>query len=78
MPRQSSPYEEIFYRRSDTIVFEAQTVELIDRCYRDAQVRISPVKARIAEDEFNPEDLVHLKPPRGRSPSRARPWDSVM
>jgi leader peptidase (prepilin peptidase)/N-methyltransferase len=61
MPGQQVPYEEIFYRRSDTIVFEAQTVELIDRCYRNAPVRISPVKARIAEDEFNPEDLVHLE-----------------
>jgi leader peptidase (prepilin peptidase)/N-methyltransferase len=61
MPGQQVPYEEIFYRRSDTIVFEAQTAELIDRCYRNAQVRISPVKARIAEDEFNPEDLVHLE-----------------
>jgi acetoin utilization deacetylase AcuC-like enzyme len=53
--------QEIFYRRSDSILFEAETIELIDRCYRTAQVRLSPAKLRIGEDDFNPEEVVHME-----------------
>src|SRR5262249_1663493 len=33
LPDQQIPYDEIFYRKSDTIALEAERVELIDRCY---------------------------------------------
>ena len=39
LPDQEVPYEELFYRKSDSITFEAKTIELIDRCYLAARVQ---------------------------------------
>ncbi len=61
LPDQDIPYEEIFYRKSDTIVIEARTVELADRCYWKVPVRLSPHLLRIAEDTFQPESVPHLE-----------------
>jgi leader peptidase (prepilin peptidase)/N-methyltransferase len=61
MPNQEVPYEDIFYRRSDSIQFQAETVELIDRCYRSVPVSLSPTKLRIENDEFNPEEVIHME-----------------
>ena len=55
------PYEELFYRRTDVITLQARTVELADRCYRNVQVRLTPQKLRIGEDEFDPEQVPHLE-----------------
>jgi len=55
------PYEELFYRRTDVITLQARTVELADRCYRDVQVRLTPQKLRIGEDEFDPEQVPHME-----------------
>jgi leader peptidase (prepilin peptidase)/N-methyltransferase len=55
------PYEELFYRRTDVITLQARTVELADRCYRDVQVRLTPQKLWIGEDEFDPEQVPHME-----------------
>ena len=55
------PYEELFYRKTDTILIRAQTVELVDRCYRDATVRLSPERLRIDDDEFDPDQMHYLE-----------------
>ena len=34
---------------------------MIDRCYKDVVVRLSPAKLRIGDDEFNPEETPHLE-----------------
>lgn len=57
LPGQEIPYEELFYRKTDTIELEAETVELIDRCYAKAAVRLSPNSLRIDDDTFNPETI---------------------
>lgn len=61
LPDRAVPYEEIFYRQSDTIVLKARTVELIDRCYRDVTVRLSPSLLRIDDEELVPENVPHLE-----------------
>lgn len=61
LPDQDIPYEELFYRQSDVIAMQALTVELVDRCYKDALVRLSPKRLRINDDEFNPETVLHLE-----------------
>jgi leader peptidase (prepilin peptidase) / N-methyltransferase len=61
LPDRAVPYEEIFSRQSDTVVMQARTVELIDRCYRDVTVRLSPSLLRIDKEEFNPESVPHLE-----------------
>ena len=60
LPEMEIPYEEIFYRKSDTIVVQARTVELIDRGYRDVKVRLSPSRLKIGDEEINPETVPHM------------------
>jgi leader peptidase (prepilin peptidase)/N-methyltransferase len=60
LPDQEIPYEEIFYRKSDTIVLKARTVELIDRSYRDVTLRLSPDRLKIGDEEINPETVPHM------------------
>ena len=61
LPDQDIPYEELFYRQSDVIAMQARTVELIDRCYANVLVRLSPKRLRIDDDEFDPEKVPHLE-----------------
>ena len=61
LPDRAIPYEELFYRPSDTIVLQARTVELVDRCYKDVVVRLSPSLLRIEEEELNPETVPYLE-----------------
>jgi leader peptidase (prepilin peptidase) / N-methyltransferase len=59
LPGQEIPYEELFYRKSDAIEFEAEKVEMIDRCYANVRVRLTPRKLMIGEDSFSPEGILH-------------------
>jgi leader peptidase (prepilin peptidase)/N-methyltransferase len=61
LPGHDIPYDDLFYRQSDTIAVHAQTVELVDRCYRDVLVRLSPSKLQIGEEILNPEDVHHME-----------------
>jgi leader peptidase (prepilin peptidase)/N-methyltransferase len=61
LPDRSIPYEELFYRRSDSIRIQARTVELVDRCYKDTRVRLSPTVLEIGDEKFDPERVLHLE-----------------
>ncbi|MGO8925651.1 MAG: prepilin peptidase [Limisphaerales bacterium] len=61
LPDKEIPYEDLFYRPSDVITFHARTVELVDRCYKDVRVRLTPASLRIGEEELNPEAEPHLE-----------------
>jgi leader peptidase (prepilin peptidase)/N-methyltransferase len=61
LPGQEIPYEDLFYRKSDVITLNARTLELVDRCYRDVQVRLTPTTLRIGEEELSTEDVPHLE-----------------
>ena len=61
LPDKEIPYEEIFYRQSDTIVLQARSVELVDRCYRDAKVRLSPSQLWIGDEKISPDDIAHME-----------------
>jgi len=61
LPDRDIPYEELFYRQSDVIVLQARRVELIDRCYKDVLVRLSPRLLRIGDEEMNPETVPHME-----------------
>jgi leader peptidase (prepilin peptidase)/N-methyltransferase len=61
LPDKEIPYEEIFYRKTDVIVLQARTVELVDRCYRDVTVRLSPTVLQIGEETMNPDAVAHLE-----------------
>lgn len=63
LPGGELAYDEIFYRRSDAVVVEAKTVELVDRCYRNVPVRLALLakKMSIGGEEFDPEHIVHME-----------------
>ncbi len=61
LPDREIPFEELFYRKSDTIVFEAKGVELVDRCYPAATVQLSPERLLIGEEVLNPEQVPYLE-----------------
>jgi leader peptidase (prepilin peptidase)/N-methyltransferase len=61
LPDQQILYEDLFYRKSDSINVEAKKVELVDRCYQDVRVRLSPEKLMIGEEVFDPENVPHME-----------------
>ena len=61
LPDKEIPYEEVFYRESDTIALKARTVELIDRCYKDVLVRLSPTTLEIGGEKLKPEDVPYME-----------------
>jgi leader peptidase (prepilin peptidase)/N-methyltransferase len=61
LPDKDIPYEEIFYRKSDTIVLQARTAELIDRGYKNVTIKLSPVVLTIGGEAFNPDDVPWLE-----------------
>ena len=61
LPDKEIPYDELFYRQSDTIVFHARTLELVDRGYANAKVWLSPSRLRIDDEEIAPETVAHLE-----------------
>ena len=61
LPDKEIPYEEIFYRKTDTIVVTARRVELIDRSYRDVVVRLAPAELRVGGEKIAPETVPHME-----------------
>ena len=61
LPDAEVLYEELFYRKSDTVKLEAATAELSDRCYRDVAVRLTPSKLWIGEEEMDPAQVPYLE-----------------
>ncbi|HEX4349695.1 MAG TPA: A24 family peptidase, partial [Verrucomicrobiae bacterium] len=61
LPDKEISYDDIFYRKSDTIVFHARTLELVDRGYANAAIRLSPSRLQIGDEEVNPETVAHME-----------------
>ncbi len=61
LPDKDIPYEELFYRKSDVITMQARTLELVDRGYRDVQVRLSPERLWIGDEMLTPETVPHME-----------------
>jgi leader peptidase (prepilin peptidase)/N-methyltransferase len=61
LPAQEVPYEELFYRTSDTVRFHGRTVELVDRCYLNADVALRQDQLVIGADTFDPEKVLHFE-----------------
>ena len=61
LPDEEVPYEELFYRKSDCIRFEADRLELVDRCYAGVKVSLSQKRLVIGEDSFDPEEVPHME-----------------
>lgn len=57
MPGEDVPFEDVFYRETDTIHVQASKVELADRCYVNSKIELRPSQLKIGEDEFVPENV---------------------
>jgi leader peptidase (prepilin peptidase) / N-methyltransferase len=60
LPDRELAFEEIFYRKSDTIVLRGRHIELADRGYAEGEVRLSPNQLRVGTDTFDPEQEPYL------------------
>jgi leader peptidase (prepilin peptidase)/N-methyltransferase len=54
-------YDDIFYRKSDTITLHARRAELIDRGYRDVAIRLSPAALDIGGEKINPDQVAYFE-----------------
>ena len=57
LPEEEIPYEDLFYRNSDTIIVVGRRIQIPDRCYFEGSIRLSPKSLRIGRDTFNPEEI---------------------
>ena len=61
LPGEVIPYEDIFFRNSDTLRFHANRLELTDRCLTNVDVALSPKQLVIGEETYDPETITYLK-----------------
>jgi leader peptidase (prepilin peptidase) / N-methyltransferase len=61
LPDREVLYGDIFYRESDTVRFQARTLELVDRCYKDVPVCLSRARLKIDDEELDPEKVPHME-----------------
>lgn len=62
LPDKVLPYGDVFYRKSDAIYFHAHHLELIDRCYREVPVKLSPEGLWIGDQEpLDPEQVKFMQ-----------------
>ena len=61
LPDKEIPYEDLFYRKSDVITLNAQTVELVDRCYKNVLIRLTSSSLNIGDETLKPEEVPHME-----------------
>ena len=70
MPAQEIHYEEIFYRPSDTLYVQAQTVSLVlkdlsgplpEKTWQNATLSLNPSMLKVDAESFNPEEVHSLE-----------------
>jgi leader peptidase (prepilin peptidase)/N-methyltransferase len=61
LPDRVIPYDEMFYRKTDHIRFQARRVELLDRCFADVRVSLSASRLQIGAETFDPEPLTYME-----------------
>ncbi len=61
LPDETIPYEELFYRGSDTIHLHASQLELTDRCYADVPVRLSQQALFIGKEKLDPTTVAQME-----------------
>ena len=61
LPGEIVPFEEIFFRNSDTIRLHAKRLELVDRCHMNINMALSPKRLLIGDESFDPETISFIK-----------------
>jgi leader peptidase (prepilin peptidase)/N-methyltransferase len=61
LPGHEIAFDEVFYRKTDTIRLKASVLELCDRCYKDVWVQLSPSQLLIDDESLNPEEIPFME-----------------
>lgn len=61
LPNREIPYGDLLYRDSDVITLQARTLELVDRCYLDVQVRLTRTRLEIDDEQLDPEGISYME-----------------
>jgi len=70
LPEFEIPYEEVFYRKSDTVFVQAQSVQLVlkdlsgplpERQWQNVNLSLNPAELKIDTEVFNPEEVHSLE-----------------
>lgn len=63
LPGRDIPYEDLFYRRGDTLRLHARHAELVDRCYRDVPVRVCLRRNEVwlGDEKLAADEVPHLE-----------------
>jgi len=61
LPEKTIPYTELFYRKSDAIEIQAQSVQAGNHFYKDVSFRLTPNSLKIGDDTFSPDLIPHME-----------------
>jgi leader peptidase (prepilin peptidase)/N-methyltransferase len=61
MPDHEIPYEDIFYRKNDTLEFQAKTVSFQEKTYENVSVRLTSTQLQVGSDRFNPAEVSQME-----------------
>ncbi|HIL70242.1 MAG TPA: prepilin peptidase [Verrucomicrobia bacterium] len=61
LPDQTLPFEDIFFRKTDTLQCDAVSVKLNDQVFENVSLRLSPDKLTIGKQDFNPEEITSME-----------------
>ncbi len=78
LPDKEISYEEIFYRQSDTIVFHARTLELVDRGYANVRCGFRRRGCGLATRRSSRKRWLTWRRSAPKSCCRARRWGWAM
>jgi leader peptidase (prepilin peptidase) / N-methyltransferase len=61
LPDREIPYDELFFRNSDTIRLEARQVECVDCGYWNVPVRLNPKRLQIGDRVMDPAEMPYME-----------------
>lgn len=61
LPHEQILFEDVFYRDTDAVTFQASSLELIDRCYQSVPVRLLPNRLHIGDEQLDPESIPQME-----------------
>lgn len=61
LPEKELAYDELFYRKSDSVTLHALTVDLGGHAYRNVPVRLTPSSLQIGDDRFDPSSVTRME-----------------
>lgn len=61
LPEKTLPYQELFYRKSDAIELQAQSLRLGHRSYQDVPIRLTSGRLQVGDETFDPEVVPRME-----------------